>query len=732
MRAVGVARLAGRVQADRVVPVPRVGNDHERRAGGLVVAGAGVVDRPGVAAARHRPDVEPAAQLGVDGGAQRMADEGVLEADVAVAPGALVAGAEAPFETGHGGLEGIAQQGVAARNGVGAEPAVGRDQPVDQPLGVHAADRVPGTRGHDGAMHGALQLALPAHVDCRRRRLLVEHAVPGQELAARAFGGTVQAVQAAQQGDQVARRDRQLVELQRHVVDDGHVARVGQHLLDARRAHLVAPGIVQRLPVRIAVGHVEQRVVVRRGEVALGRVDDARQRPDRQQPVPFVAPVARHRHQAAVVRPDRRDAHRLVADVAGAVGPDHVLRRDPAVAARLDELLPRRGLIHPQARQVGRRAVVEPRRRHGVRRPAGRVLVDHRAVARVLQLDLDVGLPPHRDRLPDHGHRLPAAEIAVAVRVGRVGLVDVEVLVVLAEHGQPPRAVLVVADRHAGQHRLAAADDVPARRHQVHPVAQRRRRLHAVRVVRHDRIAAQRAAAVHDPVVAADRVPLVAHEIGLGRQRGRQPLERVTVAAVGGGDVAGLEDELPPMGVVPIENGRRETRRVDGRIEPQVGVADVVVELRHGVRAERGHGARVVDLLRHVRHQSLVARDHDLRRPVTGLDAQQLELEGQQAGLAGRPVDVGVDAVDERADDRAAALVVVAQLGRHVAPEAEEPRADVPLELARTEDLGHRAGRAAPPDLELEQAVAGRRVTLREEQVELVLRRRCGRCPSGR
>jgi hypothetical protein len=48
-------------------------------------------------------------------------------------------------------------------------------------------------------------------------------------------------------------------------------------------------------------------------------------------------------------------------------------------------------------------------------------------------------------------------------------------------------------------------------------------------------------------------------------------------------------------------------------------------------------------------------------------------------------------------------------------------RADVPVELPPAEDLGHGAGRLPPPDLELEQPVARRRVTLREEQVGLVL-----------
>ena len=43
-----------------------------------------------------------------------------------------------------------------------------------------------------------------------------------------------------------------------------------------------------------------------------------------------------------------------------------------------------------------------------------------------------------------------------------------------------------------GKRRLAAADHIPPRRDQMHPVAQRGRLLHAMRIVRQQRIAAVR------------------------------------------------------------------------------------------------------------------------------------------------------------------------------------------------------------------------------------------------
>ena len=400
-----------------------------------------------------------------------------------------------------------------------------------------------------------------------------------------------------------------------------------------------------------------------------------------------------------------------------------------AVVARLDELLPRRRLIHAEAREVGRRAVVEPGRGDRVRGAAGRVLEDDRPVPRVLQLDRCVGLPLDRDGVPDHGHLLPSAEMPVLVRIGRVGLVDVEVLVVLPEDGQAPRAVLVVADGHAGQDRLPAADDVPAGGHQVHPVSERRRRLRAVRVVRHDRIAAERPRAVHHPVVAADRVVVVPFQVDLGRHRGRKPLEGRAVAPEGKGDVVRLEGDRPAVGAIPVEDVAGQARGVDGGIDPQVGVADVVIQLLDGLGAERRDRPCGADLLRHVRHQALVARDDHLGHPVSRRDAEQLELDRQQVRLARRPVDVGVDAIDERRDDLVAPRVVVAHLGREVAPKAEQARAGVALDLSRAENLGDRPGGAPPPDLELEEPVARRGVALREEQVVLVLRVDVGDAP---
>ena len=226
---------------------------------------------------------------------------------------------------------------------------------------------------------------------------------------------------------------------------------------------------------------------------------------------------------------------------------------------------------------------------------------------------------------------------------------------------------------------------------------------------------------MHHPVVAADGVVVVPLQVDLGRDGRREPLERFAVAAVRDGDVLRLEGEGPAMRAVQVQNPIVEQGDVDGRIDRQIRIADVVVELFHGVDAERRHRPRVVELLRHVRHQPLMARDDHLRRPAARLDTEQLELYRPQSRLPFGALDVGVDAVHERRNDRVATLVVMPHLGREVAPEAEQAGAGVALQLAGSENLGNRSGRPPAPDLELEEPVAGGRIALGEEQVMLVL-----------
>jgi hypothetical protein len=121
-------------------------------------------------------------------------------------------------------------------------------------------------------------------------------------------------------------------------------------------------------------------------------------------------------------------------------------------------------------------------------------------VARALALDLV--------RFMDDAHRLPAALIAVLVRIGGVQFVDVEVFLIDVEDRETEGDGAVMADRDARQGGLAGADHREARRIEADDVAQRRHAVLAVRVVGQDRPPCRGARRRHDPVVGADGVGL--------------------------------------------------------------------------------------------------------------------------------------------------------------------------------------------------------------------------------
>ncbi|MNV27435.1 hypothetical protein D3C71_1185850 [compost metagenome] len=66
--------------------------------------------------------------------------------------------------------------------------------------------------------------------------------------------------------------------------------------------------------------------------------------------------------------------------------------------------------------------------------------------------------------------------------------------------------------------------------------------------------------------------------------------------------------------------------------------------------------------------------------------------------------------------------MIAGEFGLHVAPEQEQARGAVLFDEARAKLLGHLAFTLPAPQVQLPQAVARGRETLREEQVILVLR----------
>ena len=255
-----------------------------------------------------------------------------------------------------------------------------------------------------------------------------------------------------------------------------------QDLLDPGESEGVGPLEADR--ERIAPGEV---VLVGRGDPSSRWVDDVREFEDGQVAVPLIPAVPRHRQEPAPMAADRRQADGLPADVAGDIGPDQVHRRGQEVSAGLAELRPARGLIEPQAGQVGRGPRLEPGGAERVGPVVLPVLMQDRAMPRELQWHLHVRLPLDRDRLAHHPHRLPGVPVAVADGSAGSVCVDIQVLLVDGEDREAPRPVPVVPDRDPGQRRLAGADHVPARRDEVDPVPERGQLERAVRVVRQER-----------------------------------------------------------------------------------------------------------------------------------------------------------------------------------------------------------------------------------------------------
>ena len=307
-------------------------------------------------------------------------------------------------------------------------------------------------------------MAIPSLINARGDGRLVEHEVPGHERAARRFGRRVGRRQIVQQWHELTRRDGQVIGLQTHHVGDRQLPTGAEHFGDPRPAIWIRPDKPHRVHVRIPE---RDQIVVRRHDESLGGIERVRLLGDREIAGPLVATIARHGDESAPVRANRRDADGLPADVSRAVCPHHVLARDEAEAARVTKLLPRRRLIHAQAREVGRRSRLEPGRAHRVRDVMRRVLVHHRSVPRVLELHRHAGRPLHRNRLAHDVHRFPAAAIPILMRVCGIGPVDVEILAVRREDGESPRAARVVPDRDARHCRFASA-----RRDEVNPVAQ--------------------------------------------------------------------------------------------------------------------------------------------------------------------------------------------------------------------------------------------------------------------
>lgn len=150
----------------------------------------------------------------------------------------------------------------------------------------------------------------------------------------------------------------------------------------------------------------------------------------------------------------------------------------------------------------------------------------------------------------------------------------------------------------------------------------------------------------------------------------------------------------------------------------------------HGLRSQQSNGAAVVQLLRGVPEQTLVPRDHYLRRPLARFDAKKPEFERKKLRIALRFRDVGIDAVDKGVDDPLSMRVIEVQLLLQVAPKPVQPGAGVALQLPASQDLRNRAGGLTSPNLELKKTLARRCILARRTDLPRSLHK-YARFPSG-
>jgi hypothetical protein len=147
-----------------------------------------------------------------------------------------------------------------------------------------------------------------------------------------------------------------------------------------------------------------------------------------------------------------------------------------------------------------------------------------------------------------------------------------------------------------------------------------------------------------------------------------------------------------------------------------------IEEISHLLGPDRVYGLGEGHFVTDVPEKAVVTRNHDLRCPVSGFDAEQIELDGQERGIFLCVVDISVDSPDKGCDDFFSVRMVVIHLLPYVHTGFEEASADVFFESFRPEDLCESASGLPSPDFKLEEAVSGHIESLREKEVFLVLR----------
>ena len=319
-------------------------------------------------------------------------------------------------------------------------------------------------------------------------------------------------------------------------------------------------------------------------------------------------------------------------------------------------------------------------------------------MAREGQFDLLRRAAFHGNDLANDAKRLPTILVLVLRGIGRVQLIDVEVLLVDIEDGEAKGDGSVVPKRDSGQRRFARADHVEARCGEVHQVAKARRRIRPVRVVCKNRATGRRFRRSNHPAIAALGKRLLIES--RDRLRTCRDLEHILAHRyVLRRELKHLQDVRRKAWIEPVRHLRL----------PVVGESEADLISVHVVRLAQGVGAR--HLGEKVSREPVGADTHYiLRRPLSRSVVELFEFPRQARGVLREPIHIRVDAVDEPLRDRfgfaGCASAIDTPLAVHVAAIEEQPSGAILLEEPRTEHLRELPKTAASPQVDLKQSVS--------------------------
>ena len=310
-----------------------------------------------------------------------------------------------------------------------------------------------------------------------------------------------------------------------------------------------------------------RRTMIRRDDRMRGRIVEVRQVVERNPAGPFTgAAPAVGGNRSVARRADGHFAGRVVADVAGHVGVDEVLRRRHEVPKRGGELGPVPRVVEAQERGNGRVLAIEcgPAERERLERRrlrsrlarSGVVRVervrDERTVPRDADVDADRRAALDRDRFGDHDDALLCAtELGELAR--RVEMLAVQIFDIGGDVGGAPRDEAIASERDGRRARQRRADHLEIAADHVREIPGGRQPRAEMRIVGQERLAASRQRAVDDPVVRTDRLSarVAEQKIADGRIAGRERAEkRRGVGRAGLAGQAGLVGRVGRVGRV--------------------------------------------------------------------------------------------------------------------------------------------------------------------------------------